>query len=105
MYHQYMYGSFSPIAQTSKPSGGSCAPEAPKSTQAKQKDPLGSLAGSLSGLLGRLGKQNLLSRFDTGDILLVLIILFLFIEGDNLELVITLGLMLLFGLDDIQPSP
>ena len=105
MYHQYMYGSFSPITQTSNPSGASCAPKEKKNTQAKQKDPLGSLTASLSGLLGGLGKQNLFSRFDTGDILLVLIVLFLFLEGDNLELVITLGLMLLFGLDEPYSAP
>lgn len=37
---------------------------------------------------------------DTGDILLILIALLLFLDGDNLELVITLGLMLLLGLGD-----
>ena len=100
MYHQYMYGSFSPVTQPSKPSGSSCAPKEPKT----HRDPLGSLTGSLSGLLGNLGTHDLFSRFDTGDILLVLIILFLFIEGDNLELVITLGLMLLFGLDDTHST-
>ena len=100
MYHQYMFGSFSPVTPPSKPSGNSCAPKKPKA----HRDPLGNLTGSLSGLLGNLRKQDLLSRFDTGDILLILIILFLFIEGDNLELVITLGLMLLLGLDDTQSS-
>ena len=46
-------------------------------------------------------KHFKLENFDTGDILLVLIILFLYLEsGDNLELVITLGLLLLLGLDD-----
>lgn len=100
MYHQYMYGSFSPITQNTKPSGGSYIPKEQKPTQEKQKNSL----GSLTGLLGNLGKQHLLSDFDTGDILLILIILFLFIEGDNLELVITLGLMLLFGLDDAHPA-
>ena len=45
-------------------------------------------------------KNFSLDRFDTGDILLVLIILFLLVEGDDLELVITLGLLLLLGLAD-----
>lgn len=48
----------------------------------------------LSGLL----KNFKLDDLDTGDILLLLIILFLFIDGDDIELVITLGLLLLFGL-------
>lgn len=39
-----------------------------------------------------------LDSIDSGDILLLLILLFIFIEGDDLELVITLGLLLLFGL-------
>ena len=51
-------------------------------------------------LLEGILKNFSLDRFDTGDILLVLIILFLLVEGDDLELVITLGLMLLLGLGD-----
>lgn len=94
MYHQYMYGSFSPVVQPTKPPAGSKGP------QAAQKAPLSGPAGGLSALLAGLKKQDLFSRFDTGDILLVLIVLFLFLEGDNLELVITLGLVLLFGLED-----
>lgn len=59
-------------------------------------------SGPLDGLTDRLGgllKQFHLEELDRGDILLVLILLFLFLESDdNLELVITLGLLLLFGL-------
>ncbi len=58
------------------------------------------LAGGVGDLLGGILKNFSLERFDTGDILLVLIILFLLVEGDDLELVITLGLMLLLGLGD-----
>ena len=55
----------------------------------------------LGQLLDGIEKHFSLEKFDTGDILLVLIILFLYLEdGDNLELVITLGLLLLLGLDD-----
>ncbi len=43
-----------------------------------------------------------LEDIDSGDILLLLIILLLFLEGDNTELVITLGLMLLLGLGDTK---
>lgn len=54
----------------------------------------------LGQLFDGVMKHFSLEHFDTGDILLVLIILFLYLEdGDNLELVITLGLLLLLGLD------
>ena len=56
------------------------------------------VSGGLTQLLDGLGKHFSLENIDTGDILLVLILLFLFLEWDNLELVITLGLMLLLGL-------
>ena len=98
MYHQYMYGSFSPVTHDPKPSA--CPPQGERKAPVRQKDPLSSLTGGLSGLLGKLGTQDLFARFDTGDILLILIILFLFLEGDNLELVITLGLMLLLDPED-----
>ena len=52
-------------------------------------------AGGLSGLLKGLKLEGL----DTGDVLLLLILLFLFLEGDDMELVITLGLLLLLGLE------
>ena len=47
--------------------------------------------------LGGLLKSLKLEELDTGDVLLLLILLFLFLDDreDNLELLITLGLMLL----------
>lgn len=47
----------------------------------------------LGGVLKRLSLEDL----DTGDVLLLLILLFLFLDDreDNLELLITLGLMLI----------
>ena len=49
------------------------------------------------GGLGALLKLLKLDDLDTGDVLLLLILLFLFLDDreDNLELLITLGLMLL----------
>lgn len=49
--------------------------------------------GALSALL----KALKLDELDTGDVLLLLILLFLFLDDreDNLELLITLGLMLI----------
>lgn len=51
---------------------------------------------SLSGLLKSLRLNNI----DPGDVLLLLILLYLLVEGDDLELVIALGLTLLMGLGD-----
>ena len=71
---------------------------------------LGKLKGLLDGdkfggvdkLLASLHLEDL----DSGDILLILILLLLLVEGDNLELVITLGLMLLLSLgDEKKKSP
>ena len=50
----------------------------------------------LSGLLRSIGLEDI----DSGDVLLLLIILYLLVEGDDLELVIALGLVLLMGLGD-----
>ena len=54
----------------------------------------------LSGVFKRLHLDNI----DTGDVLLLLIILFLLVEGDDLELVIALGLVLLMGLGDEEKT-
>ena len=66
-----------------------------------KNDLVGEVTQGLSQLLDGVLKRFSLEKFDTGDILLVLIILFLYLEdGDTLELVITLGLLLLLGLDE-----
>lgn len=52
----------------------------------------------LTGLLKGLGLEDL----DRGDILLLLILLLLLTDGDDLEPVITLGLLLLFSLGGRQ---
>lgn len=71
-----------------------------------KNDLLKDVTGGLSQLLEGVFKHFSLENFDTGDILLVLIILFLYLEdGDNLELVITLGLLLLLGLDGNEANP
>lgn len=86
-----------------RPAQAAAAPppqSGPRPPHRKSSDLLGEISGGLGDLLGGVLKNFSLENFDTGDILLVLIILFLFLEGDNLELVITLGLMLLLGLGD-----
>lgn len=66
-----------------------------------KNDLVGEVTRGLGQLLDGVKQHFSLEKFDTGDILLVLIILFLYLEdGDNLELIITLGLLLLLGLGD-----
>lgn len=78
------------------PNGPRHSPEPVRS----KNDLVGDVTRGLGQLLDGVMKHFKLENFDTGDILLVLIILFLYLEdGDNLELVITLGLLLLLGLD------
>ncbi len=62
------------------------APEREEAPPPQEKSPLG---GLLKGLK--------LEELDTGDVLVLLILLFLFLDDreDNLELLITLGLMLI----------
>ena len=55
----------------------------------------GEQGGGVSGLLKALKLDDL----DSGDVLLLLIVLFLLVEGDDLELVIALGLVLIMGLN------
>ena len=50
--------------------------------------------------LTNLLKSLHLEDIDTGDVLLLLILLYLLVEGDDLELVIALGLVLLMGLGE-----
>ncbi len=50
-------------------------------------------AGTLTGILRLFG----IEQIDSGDVLLLLILLFLAREGDDLEVLITLGLALLMG--------
>lgn len=66
---------------------------------------LGDAAGGLGADAAQTVKSILktfhLENIDIGDILLALIVLFLILEdGDNLDLIITLGLMILFSLGD-----
>ena len=58
-----------------------------------------------SGGLGGLLKALKLEDLDSGDLLLLLIVLLLLWEGDDLELVIALGLVLILGLGDKEAEP
>lgn len=75
--------------------------------QSTRKGGLGGLLDSLGGSEGAgqaissILKAFHLENLDSSDILLALIILFLILEdGDNLDLIITLGLMILFSLGE-----
>ncbi len=58
--------------------------------------------GDGTGVLSRALKALHLEDLDTGDILLLLIVLYLMAEGDDLDLVIALGLVLIMGLGEDQ---
>ena len=91
MYSQYSDGHFHPLAEFKKQHTAT-APPPPKGSKIHN-----SVLNDVSRLFGNFGILFSNGQIDTGDILLVLILLFLLLEGDNLELVITLGLLLLFG--------
>lgn len=62
-------------------------------------DALGSIAGLLRSGSGGISKilKNFSIEWDSGDILLALILLFLSLESDDDEILILLGLMLVMG--------
>lgn len=65
------------------------------------KDGLGTLfAGKDGAGLTGLLKSLRMEEIDSGDILLMLILLYLLVEGDDLDLVIALGLVLILGLGE-----
>jgi hypothetical protein len=104
MYNRYLDGAeFHPVEEESAGVGEPAAPAA-------QGDSPGLLSQLFSPLLGRLGgKKNAggasgilhgvqLDALDKGDLLLILILLYLFWESEDEELLIILGLLLFTGL-------
>lgn len=94
------------------PAQGQAAPP-PRSTpssapQSLKGGPAGELLGGLTQelnkLLGGVFRFSL-EDLDTGDILLFLIVLLLFVEGDDVDLAIALGLTLLLSLGEQQNGP
>ena len=75
----------------------SSTPSASPNQKPPASDLLGALTGGIFDTLGSIFKDFSLKNLDSGDLLLLLIILFLFLEGDNIDLVIALGLMFLLG--------
>lgn len=91
MYNQYIQtGGFCPVEQ------------APSSREGGLLERLlGGLTGGKGGVLPGLGNLSgllKLDQLDTGDILLVLILIFLFRESEDEEWFIILALVLLMGL-------
>ncbi len=80
MYNPYL------IPSMTQPHQGSPPLEEQRKTAEQEKVPFLSKLPSLS--------------FDAGDILLVLILLFLALDGEEYEVIITLALLLLMGLED-----
>ena len=94
---------FSPGQEPSSPGGFFSLPRFPKGRDLASG--LSALlgrkeGGGISGLLRSLGLEDI----DAGDVLLLLIILYLLVEGDDLELVIALGLTLLMGPGEKEES-
>ena len=100
MFSQYMDGIFTPLIDSPQQKAQPHTSEKKPQNSPKSNALLGELSDNISRWVGGIGKHFSLAQLDTGDILLVLLILFLFLEGDNLELVITIGLMLLLGFND-----
>ena len=86
-----------------RPSEGSPPTDGPGGLPFSIASLLGSGAGKGGGLTGLLRSLKL-DRLDSGDILLLLIVLLLLWEGDDLELVIALGLALIMGLGDEEEA-
>lgn len=72
------------------------AQQEPRTTHRNNQNtsPLGGLLGADGPLSGILGKFKL-SEIDTGDLLLLVILFLLFRDGDDEELLIALGLLLI----------
>ena len=122
MYNRYIPGAdgYTRIAAEEKPIQQKAKAHTAEETSGRHRgtcetektDPMRELFRNLTAPLHRLGGENKnagmagilkalhLEELDSGDLLLMLIILLLFLEGDNIELVITLGLMLLLSLRD-----
>ena len=105
MYNRYLNGEdliplepdgWQPERQAQKPSSPGKPQGQPQPQTAANVRPRGDLmqevSSGLTQLLSSLKQHFHLEKLDTGDIL--------HLEGDNLELVITLGLLLLLGLGD-----
>lgn len=95
MYNRYIPNGASYTRITERDPADIVPPVGPEAAAEAQAEAPAEEKKGLSSILKSLKLDNL----DTGDVLTLLILLFLFLEGDDIELMITLGLMLLLGLD------
>lgn len=87
-------------------SGGMPGGAHPNSHSRDRGGAAGELLGGLTRELNRLlGGAFHLEELDTGDILLFLIVLLLFVEGDDVDMAIALGLTLLLSLGEQKSGP
>lgn len=107
MYNRYIppeEDSWAPVQETPPPTQRPERPGRKAPPLAELLGGKGSLTGLLSGGEGAglsgLLKSLHLENLDSGDVLLLLIMLYLLVEGDELELVIALGLTLIMGLGE-----
>lgn len=113
MYNSYIpqdsgYAPVTPSAESARQSSRSDAQGSEDRAGSVLKGLLGAFGGKGTWDTGKVkdGLKGLLKSFhledlDLGDILLALIVLLIILEdGDNLDLVITLGLMILFSLGE-----
>ncbi len=94
MYNHYIPNGSS-YTRISEQDPAQVSPVLPPPVQEPEPEKADGEKKGLSSILKSLKLDDL----DTGDVLILLILLFLFLEGDDVELMITLGLLLLLGLD------
>ena len=97
MYNRYIPNgaSYTRVVEEDAPPTQTVPPDAPP----PEPDAEAPESAKPASGLGKLRRGLKLDGLDTGDVLLLLILLFLCLEGDDMELVITLGLLLLLGLE------
>lgn len=101
MYSHYMDGSFFPLAHHGSSNSSEVQSKNRKNCEKENGIRLSAdFASLLKKIFGGISNHFSVQNIDLGDILLMLIILLLLLEGDDLEMVITLGLMFLLGLND-----
>lgn len=98
MYSQYQSAAFAPLERQFQGTEAAAQAASPESR------PPGDAIRQLSNLFGGLLRPFSLGRIDLGDVLLVLIVLLLYLDGDNWDLIIALGLTLLLSGRDQSAS-
>lgn len=106
LYNPYLENDFAPVDEEKLPLpslkellnlGKMAKSFLPEPSDKEQQDD--SEGGGILGSLGGLVKKFHLDDLETGDILLLIILIYLMIEGDDkLELAITLGVLLVMWL-------